>query len=91
MPRPTSFRTYFHTGTISDVFDEGSYITGHSLGPVREVFGLINYQGIRKAAFNGYKMLNMMGTTRLALTGGTADADGVDGFATVSSDNSQVR
>lgn len=33
----------------------------------------------------------MMGaTTRLALTGGTGDADGVDGFATVNSDSTQV-
>ena len=76
--------------TISDDFDEGSFITGHNLVPFGEVFGLINYQGIRKAAFNSYKMLNMMGTTRLSLTGGTGDPDGVDGFATLSSDNSQV-
>lgn len=33
----------------------------------------------------------MMGaTTRLELTGGTGDADGVDGFATVNSDSTQV-
>jgi hypothetical protein len=76
--------------TISDVFDEGSYIEGHSLVPFGEVFGLINYQGVRKATFNAFKMLHMMGGTRLSLTGGSGDADGVDGFATVSDDGSQV-
>jgi xylan 1,4-beta-xylosidase len=75
---------------ISDVFDEGSWYASHSTTPFGEVFGLINQQGIRKATFNAYKMLNMMGTSRLALTGGTGDADGVDGFATLSSDNAQV-
>jgi len=40
--------------TISDVFDEsgatlGSYIEQHSSIPFGGVFGLINYQGLRKA------------------------------------------
>jgi xylan 1,4-beta-xylosidase len=75
---------------ISDVFDEGSWYASRSTTLFGQVFGLINQHGIRKATFNAYKMLHMMGTTRLALTGGTGDANGVDGFATVSSDNSQV-
>ena len=75
---------------ISDVFDEGSWYASHSTSLFGQVFGLINQQGIRKATFNAFKMLNMMGATRLSLTGGTNDADGVDGFATLSSDNSQV-
>jgi xylan 1,4-beta-xylosidase len=75
---------------ISDVFDEGSWYAGHSTSLFGQVFGLINQHGIRKATFNAYKMLHMMGDTRLSLTGGTGDANGVDGFATLSSDNSQV-
>jgi xylan 1,4-beta-xylosidase len=75
---------------ISDVFDEGSWYASHSTTLFGQVFGLINQHGIRKATFNAYKMLHMMGATRLALTGGTNDNDGVDGFATVSSDNRQV-
>lgn len=76
---------------ISDVFDEGSWYASHSTSLFGGVFGLINQHGIRKATFNAYKMLHMMGDTRLALTGNTTgDADGVDGFATVSSDNAQV-
>jgi xylan 1,4-beta-xylosidase len=80
---------------ISDCFNESgtgggqSYIENHRDTAFAEVFGLINYQGIRKAAFNAYKMLNMMGTTRLSLTGGTT-GDGVDGFATMNSDSSVV-
>ena len=81
---------------ISDVFDEqppnngGSYIENHNYIPFGGVFGLINYQGIRKAAFNGFKMLNMMSTSRLSLTGGSGDADGVDGFATLNKDSTQM-
>jgi xylan 1,4-beta-xylosidase len=75
---------------ISDVFDEGSWYSSHSTTLFGQVFGLINQHGIRKATFNAFKLLHMMGDTRISLTGGTGDADGVDGFATVSSDNSQV-
>ena len=82
--------------TISDCFDEwwgnnsNSYIEGNNKVPFGEVFGLINYQGIRKAAFNEYVMLNKMGTAGLQLTGGSGDAEGVDGFATLSADSSRV-
>jgi xylan 1,4-beta-xylosidase len=82
--------------TISDVFDEsgatlGSYIEQHSNIPFGSVFGLINYQGLRKATFNAFKMLHMMGVTRCSLTGGTGEADGVDGFAAMSKDTSQMQ
>jgi hypothetical protein len=76
--------------TISDVFDEGSYIENHNEIPFAQVFGLISYHGIRKATFNAFRLLHMTGTTRLSLTGGTGEADGVDGFATVNSDSSKV-
>jgi len=82
--------------TISDVFDEypsnnlGSYIEFHNLIPFGGVYGLINYQGLRKATFNAFKMLHMMGPARLSLTGGSGTVDGVDGFATLSQDSSQL-
>jgi xylan 1,4-beta-xylosidase len=79
--------------TISDCFDEwgsSGYMEGNNLVPFGAVFGLINYQGVRKAAFNAYRLMHMMGTTRLSLTGGSGDNDGVDGFATVKADTSQV-
>jgi xylan 1,4-beta-xylosidase len=81
---------------LSDCFDEwwgnsnNSYIEGNNNVPFGQVFGLINYQGIRKAAFNAYAMLHRMGAIGLQLTGGSGDADGVDGFATVNADSSQV-
>jgi xylan 1,4-beta-xylosidase len=80
---------------LSDCFDEwwgGSdcYIEGNKNIPFGQVFGLINYQGIRKAAFNAFAMLHQMGTIGLQLTGGSRDADGVDGFATVNADSSQA-
>lgn len=81
--------------TISDVFDEawpgfGSWVEDHNKVPFGQLFGLINYQGIRKPTFNGFKMLHMMGTSRLSLNGGSGDNDGVDGFATISKDTSEV-
>jgi xylan 1,4-beta-xylosidase len=80
---------------ISDVFDEsgatlGSYIEQHNSIPFGGVFGLITYQGIRKATFNAFKMLHMMGPTRLSLTGGSGETDGIDGFATLSKDSAQL-
>jgi xylan 1,4-beta-xylosidase len=81
---------------ISDVFDEcppnngGSFIESHNFVPFGQVFGLITYHGLRKATFNAYKMLHMMGTSRISFAGGSGDADGIDGFATINKDSSQV-
>lgn len=75
---------------LSDVFDEGYYIEKNNFIPFAQVFGLVNYQGIPKAAFNEFRMLHMMGTTRLMLSGGTGDGDGVDAFATVNDDGNRV-
>jgi MYXO-CTERM domain-containing protein len=76
---------------LSDVFDEssgtaGSWILSHSGGnlPFGQVFGLMTAQGVRKAAFNAYKMLNQLGPVRLSSAGGTYN-DGVDAMATMSS------
>jgi glucosylceramidase len=80
----------FSYWVLSDVFDEntgpsGSYILGHNNGqlPFGRVFGLMTAQGVRKAAFNAFKMLNMLGPVRLMSGGGTS-SDGVDAMATTS-------
>ncbi len=80
----------FSYWTISDIFDEGDYIENNGYIPFAQVFGMINYQGIPKATFYAYKMLHMMGSERLSLIGGTGEADGVDGFATINDDSSEV-
>jgi MYXO-CTERM domain-containing protein len=89
--------TIFSYWVISDVFgeysgDAGSYIQSQGGGtlPFGQVFGLTTYQGVRKAAWNGFKMLNYTGTKRLTVTGGTGNADGVDAMATINADNSEV-
>jgi xylan 1,4-beta-xylosidase len=89
-PTPYQLPDVLSYWVISDVFDEGSFIERSNLVPFGEVFGMINYQGVRKATFNAFKMLHMMGTTRLQLSGGTGTTDGVDGFATVSANGSEV-
>ena len=85
---PLSVFSYW---VLSDVFDEssgpsGSYILGQTANgtlPFGQVFGLMTFQGIRKAAFNAFKMLNYLGPTRLQSGGGTS-SDGVDAMATMS-------
>jgi xylan 1,4-beta-xylosidase len=85
---PLSVFSYW---VLSDVFDEssgpsGSYIlskTSNGSLPFGQVFGLMTFQGIRKAAFNAFKMLNYLGPTRLQSSGGTS-SDGVDAMATLS-------
>jgi len=86
----------FSYWTVSDVFDEssgpsGSYILaqGGNL-PFGSVFGLLTFQGVRKAAYNGFKMLNYLGTQRLTATGGSGNSDGVDAFATMSAASDEV-
>ena len=86
----------FSYWALSDIFDEssgpsGSYILskGGNL-PFGSVFGMMTFQGVRKAAWNGFKMLSYLGNKRLAATGGTGKADGVDAFATISSAGDEV-
>ena len=87
----------FSYWVASDVFDEssgpsGSYILGQQGGnlPFGRVFGLMTFQGVRKAAFNAFKMLNYLGTVRLSSTGGTGN-DGVDAMATLSSAGDELQ
>jgi len=91
---PLSIFSYW---AVSDVFgeangDAGSYIQQQGGGtlPFGSVFGLLTYQGVRKAAYNAFKMLNYTGSKRLSVTGGKGTSDGVDGMATISADNSEV-
>jgi xylan 1,4-beta-xylosidase len=86
----------FSYWVVSDVFDEssgpsGSYILaqGGNL-PFGQVFGLMTFQGVRKAAFNGFKMLNLLGDKRLKVSGGT-QRDGVDAMATISAAGDELQ
>jgi len=91
---PLSVFSYW---VLSDVFDEwngptGSYMLGHDGGnlPFGSVFGLMTAQGVRKAAFNAFKMLNRLGPVRLRATGG-ASSEGVDAMAAMSMAGDQIQ
>jgi len=89
----------FSYWVMSDVFDEssgpsGSYILSQTAAgtlPFGSVFGLTTFQGMRKAAFNGFKMLNYLGPKRLSVSGGTGTKDGVDAFAAMSANGDEVQ
>ena len=86
----------FSYWVLSDVFDEsggpsGSYILGQGGNlPFGRVFGLMTFQGVRKAAFNAFKMLNYLGPRRLMSGGGTG-GDGVDAMATTSANGDELQ
>ena len=87
----------FSYWALSDVFgeyngDAGSYIAmkGGGTLPFGQVFGLMTYQGVRKASFNAFKMLNYLGPTRLQSGGGTS-SDGVDAMATLSASGDSLQ
>jgi xylan 1,4-beta-xylosidase len=88
--------TVFSYWVLTDVFGESGSDTGMYIQqqgsnvPFGAVFGLITFQGMRKAAFNGFKMLNYLGPTRLMSSGGTGN-DGVDGLATKSAQEDEVQ
>ena len=63
---------------------------GRGTLPFGQVFGLMTYQGIRKAAFNAFKMLNYLGPTRVMSGGGTS-SDGVDAMATLSASGDSLQ
>jgi len=86
----------FSYWVLSDIFDEssgpsGSYILsqGGTL-PFGQVFGLMTFQGIRKASFNAFKMLDYLGPKRLMSGGGTGN-DGVDAMATMSANSDELQ
>lgn len=89
----------FSYWAVSDVFDEssgpsGSYILGKTPNgtlPFGSVFGLTTFQGMRKAAYNGFKMLNYLGPKLLTATGGSGKSDGVDAMAASSASGDEVQ
>jgi xylan 1,4-beta-xylosidase len=89
---PVSVFSYW---VLTDVFgesgsDAGMYIQQQGGNvPFGAVFGLMTFQGMRKAAFNGFKMLNYLGPTRLQSGGGTS-SDGVDALATKSASEDEI-
>src|SRR5436190_1795449 len=88
--------TAFSYWVMTDVFGESGSDTGMYIQqqgsnvPFGAVFGLMTFQGVRKAAFNGFKMLNYLGPTRLLSGGGTGN-DGVDGLATKSANEDEIQ
>jgi len=86
----------FSYWVLTDVFGESGSDTGMYIQqqggnlPFGQVFGLITFQGIRKAAFNGFKLLNYLGPTRLMSGGGTG-GDGVDALATRSANQDEIQ
>jgi xylan 1,4-beta-xylosidase len=84
----------FSYWALSDVFDEDGGTDGVHMSqtpntPFGQVFGLITYQGMRKAAFNAFKLLNYLGPDRLQSGGGTG-SDGIDAMATKSTAGDSV-
>ena len=90
---PASVFSYW---VLTDVFGESGSDTGMYIQqqggnlPFGAVFGLVTFHGMRKAAFNGFKLLNYLGPTRLMSGGGTG-GDGVDGLATKSANEDELQ
>ena len=88
--------TVFSYWVLTDVFGESGSDTGMYIQqqggnvPFGAVFGLITFQGMRKAAFNGFKLLNYLGPQRLMSGGGTG-GDGVDAMATRSAAGDEIQ
>jgi xylan 1,4-beta-xylosidase len=79
----------FSYWALSDVFDEdggtdGIHMTQTPNTPFGTIFGVMTFQGMRKAAFNAFKLLNYTGTKRLMLSGGNDNSGGINGMATTS-------
>ncbi len=79
----------FSYWVLTDVFDEdggttGIHMTSMSNGntPFGQVFGLMTFQGMRKAAFNAFKLLNYTGSKRLSVSGGNDNSGGINAMAT---------
>lgn len=57
----------------SDVYDELGEIDSEFSG----LFGLITPNGIRKPNFNAFRMLHALGTSRIRITGGNEEVNGI--------------
>ena len=87
----------FSYWALTDVFDEdggtdGIHMTSVNSGntPFGAVFGLLTFQGMRKAAFNAFKLLNYLGPNRLSSSGGTG-SDGIDAMVTSSAAGDELQ
>jgi xylan 1,4-beta-xylosidase len=80
----------FSYWAFTDVFDESSGTDGMYMSknsgntPFGKVFGLMTFQGMRKAAFNAFKLLNFTGPKRLYVSGGADTSGGINAMATTS-------
>jgi MYXO-CTERM domain-containing protein len=80
----------FSYWVLTDVFDESSGTDGMYMSknngntPFGQVFGLMTFQGMRKAAFNAFKLLNYTGPNRLSVSGGADTSGGINAMATTS-------
>ena len=80
----------FSYWVLTDVFDESSGTDGMYMSknsgntPFGQVFGLMTFQGMRKAAFNAFKLLNYTGPNRLLVSGGSDNSGGINAMATTS-------
>jgi len=80
----------FSYWVLTDVFDESSGTDGMYMSknsgntPFGKVFGLMTFQGMRKAAFNAFKLLNYTGPNRLSVSGGSDNSGGINAMATTS-------
>ncbi len=88
----------FSYWVLTDVFDEdggtdGIHMTTMSSGntPFGGVFGTMTFQGMRKAAFNAFKLLNYTGPKRMSVSGGTVGTDGVDAMVTESASGDELQ
>jgi xylan 1,4-beta-xylosidase len=88
----------FSYWALTDVFDEdggtdGIHMTTKSNGntPFDTVFGVMTFQGMRKAAFNAFKMLNYLGPKRVKASGGSGSPDGVDAMVTTSASGDELQ
>ncbi|MBN1608659.1 MAG: hypothetical protein JW940_18670, partial [Polyangiaceae bacterium] len=88
----------FSYWALTDVFDEdggtdGIHMTTKSNGntPFDGVFGLMTFQGMRKADFNAFKLLNYLGPKRVQASGGSGAPDGVDAMVTTSASGDELQ
>ncbi len=78
---------------ISDVWEEGFQEPGDKLAYYGIMGMMLRKENIYKPVYHAFKMLHSMGDNRIKLTGGSTRSDfkGVNGFASISEDNSQIQ
>lgn len=78
---------------ISDIWEEGFQEPGDKLAFYGIMGMILRKDDIYKPAYHAFEMLNKMGDNRIDFNGGSTRSDnkGVNGFATISNDNSQIQ